>query len=679
MRLLKILCLFVLAASFVSAQEASSQSKEAIKPIPEFEASQLDRSVNPCDNFYQFACGGWKKNNPIPPDQVVWGRFNELAEHNRAILRDILEKASDPNAKRDDVERRIGDYYAACMDEKAVNAKGLAPLKDELARIDAMKTPGDIATEVARIHDHGFDALFNFGSDQDFKNASMMIAEIDQGGLGLPDRDYYIEENERMTTIRKQYLDHVQKMLELMGEKPEQAAADAKTVMAMETQLAKASMDRTARRDPNNDYHKMSKQEFLKIVPDFQWNAYFTGVNSTSWDSLNVVAPDFFKQMQAMMKSEPIANWKTYLHWHVVHSAAPYLSSDFVDENFKFYGKELTGAKELRARWKRCVSQVDQFLGEDLGQKYVERTFGPEGKERTIKNVQALEKALHNDIQNLDWMSPETKKKAIEKLDAIALKIGYPDKWRDYSSIRISRDDLVGDAERSGAFEEHRQLNKIGKPVDLKEWEMTPPTVNAYYSPQHNDINFPAGILQPPFFDKSGDDALNFGGIGAVIGHELTHGFDDEGSQFDAKGNLNNWWTEQDRKKFDERTACIADEYSGFTAVDDTHLNGKLTLGENTADNGGLRIAYMALMDTLGGEQKAMDGFTPAQRVFLGWAGIWCQNQTPEIAAVRVKTDPHSPGEYRVNGVLQNMPEFQKAFSCKAGDKMVSAKPCHVW
>jgi putative endopeptidase len=460
-----------------------------------------------------------------------------------------------------------------------------------------------------------------------------------------------------------------------------QARADAANVLVIETALAKGSLDRVSRRDPEKVYHKMSKNDLDALTREFRWNRYLTGAGSPEFQDLNVVWPDFFKAMSEEIKDARLEQWKIYLTWHLLHSEAPILPTAFVKENFDFYGKTLTGATELRPRWKRCVDFTDNQLGEALGQKYVDRTFGTEGKQRTLKMVDALEKALDQDLQQLSWMTPATKKQALVKLKAITNKIGYPDQWRDYSSVVIKPDDAIGNGMRADDFEFHRVLNKIGKPVDRLEWEMTPPTVNAYYDPQMNNINFPAGILQPPFYDNHMDDGVNFGGIGMVIGHELTHGFDDEGRQFDAQGNLHDWWTPQDSKEFEQRAACVADEYSSFTVAPGVHINGKLTLGENTADNGGVRIALMALLNTLGDKmtKDKIDGFTPEQRLFLSFGQIWCENQREESLRLQVQTDPHSPAKYRVNGVVENMPEFQKAFSCKPGQPMVKTNACRVW
>ncbi len=676
--MLKLTLIAAVSVSTLLAQ-SSPAAKAGESPL-RFDVNLVDHSVDPCQNFYQFACGKWMKSNPIPADQSRWGRFSELQEYNREILHQILEEASRPDPNRDAVTQKIGDYYAACMDVKTIDAKGLKPLEPQLERIRDLKDKSQLAAEIARLHDHGVSALFDFSSGQDFKNSKEVIAQLDQGGLGLPDRDYYLKTDPKSVEIRDKYQAHVQRMFELAGYSPDNAKAAAATVMRLETALAKASLDRVSQRDPEKVYHKMTKQELEGLGSGFQWNAYFRDSGAPAFESVNVAWPDFIKGMDAEVQSTPLEDWKTYLTWHLLHSEARILPTPFTEENFNFYGKTLTGTTEMRPRWKRCVDFTDSQLGEALGQKYVERTFGPEGKARTLQMVHALEKALGEDIQDLSWMSPATKQQALIKLHAITNKIGYPDKWRDYSSVVIKRDDALGNDDRAAAFEVHRELQKIGKPVDRNEWEMTPPTVNAYYDPLMNNINFPAGILQPPFFDKKMDDAVNYGGIGMVIGHELTHGFDDEGRQFDAQGNLHNWWTPEDAKRFNEREACIDKEYSAFTVAPGVHVNGKLTLGENTADNGGVRVSLKALHNTEAGKPEPdINAFTPDQRFFLSFGQIWCSNERPEALRLQVQTDPHSPAEFRVNGVVQNMPEFQKAFSCKAGSPMVSADACHVW
>jgi|SRR5579862_3239061 len=682
MRIIHLITALLLLSSFAAAQgSGNSKSSEEPKQIPSFDVTGLDRSADPCVNFYQFACGNWMKNNPIPPDQASWGRFNELAEHNRLVLRGILENAAKAT-QRTANEQKIGDYYAACMDDAAINRKGVAVLKPEFDRIDELKDKSALPGLIAHLHRRQIDVLFGFGSTPDFKNAKEVIAGADQGGLSLPDRDYYLKTDQKSVELQKGYLDHVTNMFKLLGDSPQKAAAEANTVMTIETALAKGSMDRVARRDPANVYHKLTEQEWQALSPGFAWPQYLADAGAPALTSLNVVAPDFFKAMNQELHDVTLDDLKTYLRWHVVHSAAAtnVLPDAFVNENFNFFGKTLRGAKELQARWKRCVAAVDGDLGEALGQAYVARNFPPEAKERTLKMVHALEDALRQDITNLPWMTEATKKQALVKLEAIRNKIGYPNKWRDYSALKIERGDALGNSLRANEFEFERQIHKIGKPRDTQEWEMTPPTVDAYYDPTENDINFPAGILQPPFYDFKGDDGVNFGGIGAVIGHELTHGFDDQGRQFDKEGNLKDWWTAEDAKAFEQRAQCLVDEYSSFVAVDDVHVNGKLTLGENTADNGGLRIADMALQSALAGKQaEKIDGFTPEQRLFLGWGQIWCQNQTDQIARLMAQTNEHSPGKYRANGVVSNMPEFRKAWGCKPGQPMAPENACRVW
>jgi putative endopeptidase len=685
--------ILILACCSLTAAWAQTSSAEAAKEPDHFDLNSVDTSIDPCVDFYQYSCKKWLDNNPIPADQAAWGHGAKLSLWNQSVLKDVLEKASSTNASHSVVNQEIGDYYAACMDEPAIDAKGIAVLKPELDLIDALTSKAQLAGELAHLHaitsqlepptDSGSEtALFGFSSGQDLDDASKVVASLDQGGLGLPDRDYYLNDDAKSVETRQQYVTHLQKTFALLGENSTTAAAHAKTVMEMETALAKASMNIVLRRDPANLNHKLSVQELHALTPDFSWDEYLKDIQAPATIHYLVASPDFFKGANQLIKSESLANWKTYLRWQLVTASSSLMGQPFVEEKFDFYGRKLVGQKEQRPRWRRCTQYVDRDLGEALGQAYVDQTFGAEGKARMLKMVQALEIALGTDIQQLDWMSDTTKKEALVKLHGFEGKIGYPNQWRDYSSIKIVRDDLLGNAFRSGQFEFHRQLEKIGKPVDRGEWGMTPPTVNAYYDPQLNTINFPAGILQPPYFDKEMDDAVNFGSIGAVIGHEMTHGFDDEGRKFDPTGNLRDWWTAQDGKEFERRAQCIADEYSGFEATPGIKVNGKLTLGENTADNGGTRIALMALQNTLLAEGKSdekIEGFTAEQTFFIAFGQSWCDNLTPEFLRVIAQSNPHSPPLFRVNGVVSNMPEFQKAFNCKKGQPMVRDNACHVW
>jgi putative endopeptidase len=682
---LSLLTALLTAAAFSQTtppQSGSTAPESHVLQLKGLDPNLMNKSVDPCVDFYQYSCGGWLKQNPVPADQSSYGRDTELAERNRLILRDILEKAAVNDPKRSAVDQKIGDYYSSCMDEAAIEKKGLAPLNAALDHITTIKSKDDLAPAVATLQLQNVDALFSYGSDQDFKNANDEIAEADQGGIGLPERDYYTRTAAKDQEIRKQYTEHVTNMFKLLGELQTQAEADARTVMQIETALANASLNVVDRREPSNLYHKMSVKDFEAIDPAFNWPVYMRAIGTPLIGALNVAVPQFFKGLDSVLQQQSLADIKTYLRWQTVHAFAPMLPTAFVNENFNFYGKTLQGAKELQPRWKRCVRSTDRQLGEALGQAYVDRTFGVEGKTRTLTMVHDIENAMQKDIEQLDWMTPQTKQRAQEKLHAVVNKIGYPDKWRDYSKYQVVRGDALGNLERGAEFESRRELNKIGKPVDRGEWGMTPPTVNAYYNPQMNDINFPAGILQPPFYDNSMDDAVNYGDAGGVIGHELTHGFDDEGRQFDAKGNLEDWWTPQDAKQFEQRVSCVVDEYNAFIATDDVHVNGKLTLGENVADLGGLKLAWMAYLAHASGlDQKPqpIDGFTPEQRFFVSYGQGWCENYTPEVLRLIAQTNPHSPVQYRVNGVVVNLPEFRKAFSCKAGAPMAPEKTCAVW
>jgi len=686
MKLWCVCFLGFIAAGIAQGQTAPATPEPALPYIPSLDLASMDKTADPCVNFYQYSCGGWMKNNPIPADQTSWSVYGKLYQDNLQFLRGMLEQAAVNSGQRNPVTQEIGDFYAACLDEVTVEKQGIAPVRNYLDAIANLKSTKELAALVAPLQmiQSGYfsSVLFRAGSTQDPDNSEQVIAEVDQGGLGLPDRDYYTKEDAKSKETRERYVQHVQEVFELMGEKADTAKKDAETVMRMETSLAKASMTRVERRDPYKLKHKMNLAGLSELAPNFDWKTYYGTSGYPQFETLNVAAPEFFKEVNTRLKEEPIENWKTYLRFHVVDAASPALSSPFVDENFEFYRKYLRGVKEQQPRWKRCVSYTDRELGEALGQVYVAKVFSPELKQSTLEMVRHIEDAMALRIRQLDWMSPETKEQAIKKLNGIRNKIGYPDRWRDYSSIKIARDDFAGNMARATEFEHRRDINKIGKPVDRGEWDMSPPTVNAYYNPQMNDINFPAGVLQPPLYDVKMDAAPNYGNTGGTIGHELTHGFDDEGSQYDAAGNLKNWWSKPDREKFEARTKCVEDQYAGYVVVDDIHINSKLTLGEDVADLGGEILAYMAWQDATKGQALSQrDGLTPEQRFFIGFAQWACSNERPEDLRVRAATDPHSPGEYRINGVVVNMPEFAKAFACKAGQPMTkpAEKVCKVW
>lgn len=649
---------------------------------PGLDVSAMDRSADPCTDFYQYTCGGWMKANPIPPDQASWSVYRKLGHDNQRYLWGILEESSRPSAARTANQKRIGDYFAACMDETAVEKLGHRPLKPALDRIARLKARSELAPLLAHLHratgSSGF--FFGFGANQDFADSTQMITFAAAGGLGLPDRDYYTKDDEKSKGIRARYLAHVARMFELLGDDPAAARAQADTVMSIETALARASLTRVDRRDPYKLFNKVDRKGLRALTPGFDWNAYLRAVGLANVQVFNVTEPAFFKALDREIAAREPAEIRTYLRWHMVRDAASQLSSAFVNESFEFFSKALRGVPQLRPRWKRCVALVDAQLGEALGQEFVRRAFSPELKERTLRMTRQIEKAMEEDIRSLDWMGPQTRARALEKLHAVVNKVGYPDKWRDYGSVVVKRDDFFGNVVRAQRFESRRDLAKIGKPVDRGEWFMTPPSVNAYYNPQTNDINFAAGVLQPPLFDPKMDDAPNYGNTGGTIGHELTHGFDDQGRQFDAHGNLKDWWTPQDAKAFEERAQCIADQYATYTIVDDIKINSKLTLGEDVADLGGVILGWIAWKAETAGQALApREGLTPEQRFFVGFAQWACENQRPENLRVKALTDPHSPGKYRVNGLVVNMPEFAQAFSCRAGQPMVAAKRCRVW
>jgi putative endopeptidase len=649
-----------------------------------FDLANLDRSIAPCDNFFEFADGGWVKAHPIPPAYASWGTFNILHDHNEDVLHEILEDAAkDKAAKPGSNWQKIGDLYASCMNTDQIESAGITPLQPELRRITEISGAESLEAELARLQAEGIPVVFRFGPEQDYKDSTLEIAGARQGGLGLPDRDYYTKEDEKSQKIRDQYVQHMTNMFKLLGDSETDAAAEAKKVMKVETALAESSMKRADMRIPENVYHVTPLAQLREMTPHFSWPAYFADVHAPEVASVNVAQPDFFKEVDAELVSVPLADWKVYLRWHLIHASAPALSEKFVDEDFDFFHRTLTGTKEMLPRWRRCVEATDRQLGEALGQYYVKRAFPPEAKAKASAMVRNIIAALRADISTLDWMSPETREKAIQKLDAITPKIGYPDKWRDYTKFKVERVPYIENVERGDEFEFARQIVKIGKPVDRTEFGMTPPTVNAYYNASMNEIVFPAGILQPPFYDPNRDDAMNYGAIGAVIGHEMTHGFDDHGARFDGKGNLNNWWTPDDLKNFTARGDCVANQFSGYVVEPGLNENGKLVEGESIADLGGLTIALAAYHRSLQGKPTPpeIDGFTGDQRFFLSYAQVWAGSVRQELARLRVSTDPHPLSQFRTNGPLSNMPGFAKAWSCSTNSPMVRpvSVRCRIW
>ncbi|MGA2960785.1 MAG: M13 family metallopeptidase [Candidatus Korobacteraceae bacterium] len=689
-RTLLLFALMVVLSALCAAQSPDTMAApkqetplQALPYTPGLDVDSMDRSVDPCVDFYTYSCGGWNKQNPIPPDQASWSVYGKLTDENQRFIWGILEDAARPSPSRNAVQQKIGDFFSSCMDEAAIEKAGAAPLEPALRELAAIKDVSGLAPWLAGQHlvTFGYTSMmFGFGSSQDLADSTQVIAFASSGGLGLPDRDYYLKTDARMQETRKRYMAHVQQMFELLGDSPTQAAQEAQTVMRIETAMAKASLSRVELRDPYKIFHKMNRVELQALTPSFNWNAYLATSGVPGLQTFNVTEPEFFKELETLLKSESLENLKTYFRWQVVRQNAPYLSTPFVTANFDFYRKYLQGTEQIRPRWKRCVQLVDYQLGEAVGQVYVARTFSPDLKARTLKMTKEIEAAMGQEITALDWMGAETKQRALEKLHAVVNKIGYPDRWRDYSSVNIVRGDFFGNFERATAFESRRELDKIGKPVDHGEWQMPPATVNAYYDQQMNDINFPAGVLQPPLFDPRMDDAPNYGNTGSTIGHELTHGFDDEGRLFDAQGNLRDWWTKQDAAAFEKRAQCVVDQYAQYVVVDDIHINSKLTEGEDVADLGGSVLAYLAWFnETKDQKLKSSGGFTPEQRFFIGFGQWACENQRPENLRMHAITDPHSPGKYRINGVVTNMPEFQQAFQCKAGQPMVRAHRCKVW
>ena len=678
----------LLVLLFAALFPAWGQQQTSQKTLQAFDPKSMDTTADPCVNFYQYACGGYLKQTPIPADESSYGQFNEISDENLLVLKSILEQAAGGKGSRTPNEQKIGDYYGTCMNVEAVNQAGLKPLQPLLDRIAALKSKDELPQLTAYLDSIGVNTLFAFSSDQDFKDATQQIAVLDQLDLGLPEKGYYERKDDKSVKLREQYQVHIARMFELLGEPQAQAAKDAAQILKLETALAGVSLSAVERRDPANLYHKTELSKLDSSTPQFNFVSFLRAAHTPPVQSLNVTVPGYFSGLNQLLAGTSLDDLKTYLRWALIrHFPSTALPQALDHESFDFYGKVLEGQPEQKVRWKRCVSATDEALGEALGQVYVEQRFSPKDKERTLELTHDVEAAMGRDIEQLSWMSPTTKVRAEEKLHEVANKVGYPDKWRDYSTLIVTRGDALGNALQAAAFEERRDIAKIGKPVDRGEWGMSPPTVNAYYNPQMNDINFPAGILQPPFFDPSRDDAVNYGAVGAIIGHELTHGFDDEGRQFDGKGNLEDWWTPADGKQFDERAECVAKEYDGFVGVDDLHVNGKLTLGENIADLGGLKLAFLAYLDRA--QKKGIDlnqkgsaeygGLNPEQQFFVAYGQNWCQNNRPENLRLRMQTDPHSPEQFRANGVVLNLPEFQRAFSCKAGQPMAPVNRCTIW
>jgi endothelin-converting enzyme/putative endopeptidase len=673
----------VLGAAALAASAAAPETPLRELPYtPGLDLKSMDRSIDPCTDFYQYSCGGWMKANPIPADQASWDVYGKLAVENQRFLWGILDELAGKAEGRNANQQKIGDYFAACMDEAAAARLGARPLKPYFDLINGVVARKDLPAALAHLHlatgDSGF--FFGFGSGQDFENSSAVIAFVTAGGLGLPDRDYYLKDDDKSREIREKYVAHVARIFGLVGEAPEAARRNAAKVMEIETALARDSLARVDRRDPYRLFHKMDLKALRELTPGFDWTVYLRTLGMERVTTFNASEPDFLKAFARQLAALKLEDIRTYLRWHMARSAAPVLSPDFVNAHFDFYSKALRGVPELKPRWKRCVGLVDSQLGEALGQEFVRRTFSPALKEKALRMTRQIEDAMAQDIRAIPWMGPKTKEKALEKLKAVVNKVGYPDKWRDYSAVVVKRDDFFGNVERAQRFETRRDLAKIGKPLDRTEWYMTPPTVNAYFDSQLNDINFPAGVLQPPLFDPKMDDAPNYGNTGMTIGHELTHGFDDQGRKFDAKGNLKDWWTKEDSDAFSERAKCIADQYAQYTVIDDIKINSELTLGEDVADLGGILLAWMAWKTETAGKTLApRDGLTPEQRFFVGYAQWACTNERPEESRLRAVTDPHSPAKYRVNGLMVNLPEFEKAFSCKPGQAMVGEKRCRVW
>ncbi len=679
-----VTALLLTSAAVLAASTLRAQTPVTYSPLPGYDKTAMDTTADPCVDFYQYACGNFSKLHPIPADLPSFNQFANLYEFNTQALHGLLEKAAAAHGTAGSDQQKIGDYYTSCLDTVATDKAGLAPIQPELDRIAAVKDRDALTPEMAHLARIDGNAFFGLGVVQDFKDATREIADVDQGGLGLPEKDYYLRTGGKDVEVRQQYVQHVANVLKLLGEAPAAATTDAKSIMDFETALARVSIGNVERRNPEAVYHLQPVEKLVADVPNLHMAAFLKEAGVPPVADLNVSSPAFFAGLNQLLTTTDINTLKNYMRVHLVDSVSSRLPRAFDDENFDFYSRKLEGIPEQQARWKRCVNVTDGALGEVLGKAYVEQYFAGDSKQKTLEEVQQIEAAMGQDLEQLTWMTPATRAKAQEKLHAVVDKIGYPDKWRDYSGLSVKPGDSLGNALRAREFESSYQLSKIGKPVDKGAWDFSPPTVNAYYASTLNTINFPAGILQPAFYDKSATDAINYGHIGAVVGHELTHGFDDQGRKFDAQGNLKDWWTAEDAKQFEQRTDCLVKEYGSFVAVDDLHINGKLTLGENTADNGGVRLAWLALMADAARkhtqvDQKTADGTTPAQQLFLGWAQNWCSSERPDYLRLTVQVDPHSPDRIRANGVVVNMPEFRQSFGCKQGQPMAPVAMCRVW
>jgi putative endopeptidase len=674
------LLVFAQLGAFGLNAQTNERPLKALPYTPSLDADFMDKTADPCANFYQYACGNWNKLNPLPPDQSRWDVYSKLSDANQRFLWGLLDKYSQITPQRTPNEQKIGDFFHACMDTAAIEKAGTEPLELAMKEIADLRSVHDIAAFAADRHREGIDVLFDFSAEPDLDNSMLTNADASAGGLGLPDRDYYFKSDAKSQETRQRYLEHVTRMLQLAGETPTDARTDAAAIMQLETALAEKSLTRVEKRDPYQLKHRLTVDQLRQSTPDFDWDVFLAKLGTPAFDTLNVEEPKFFDELDRQLRNGKLSAWRAYLRWHLLHANAQYLTAAIQAESFAFYGKYLQGVPQMPPRWKTCTRLVNRRLGDALGQVFVEDTFSPNTKAEVLTMTKQIEAEMQADIQSLTWMSDATKKEALRKLAAIVNKIGYPDRWKDYSSVAIAPQEFFTDNALTAAFETRRRLSKIGKPVDRSEWEITPPTVDAYYDPQMNDINFPAGVLEPPLFDPKLDAAPNYGNTGATIGHELTHGFDDEGRQFDAEGNLKDWWTPQDAKAFEQRVACVRDQYAQYVVVDDIHINSKLTLGEDVADLGGTLLAYLAWKHaTAGQDLQPVGDLTPDQRYFVGMAQWACGSARPEILRMNAITDPHSPDEFRINGVVANLPQFGDAFGCKVGQPMMRENACRVW